>query len=305
MSDVAGTGFGERLGEVHLRRLVDVGRSLVSNLDLESVLQSVLEAARDLTGARYAALGVLNDRGDALERFLTIGIDELTRARDRRPAAGPRRARGAHQRSAAAAAGGRRCAPAVVRISRRAPADDHVPGRPGPDPRRRLRQPLSDRQGRRRSSTRPTRRRSCCSPNGPAIAIANARLYRSATERRDELQRAMAGFEAALAVARAVGGETRARPDPGADRQTRPGAGRRPLDVRRARIRRPSDRGRDRRWAGALARAPVGGRPVRRRRRPCSASTAGAPGGDRSATVTVSRASRRGRRCSCRWCSGA
>ena len=40
------------------------------------------------------------------------------------------------------------------------------------------------------------------------FAIENARMYRDATERRDELQRAVGGFEAALAVARAVGGET-------------------------------------------------------------------------------------------------
>src|SRR5437764_13285229 len=81
MSDLAGTDYGERLGEAQLRRLVDVGRALVSNLDLESVLESVLEAARDLTGARYAALGILNDRGDGLERFLTLGIDGAARAR--------------------------------------------------------------------------------------------------------------------------------------------------------------------------------------------------------------------------------
>src|SRR6478736_6361535 len=81
MSDLAGTDFGGRLDEIQVRRLLEVGRSLVSNLDFESVLQSVLQAARDLTGARYAALGVLNDSGDGLERFLTIGIDGATRAR--------------------------------------------------------------------------------------------------------------------------------------------------------------------------------------------------------------------------------
>ena len=40
------------------------------------------------------------------------------------------------------------------------------------------------------------------------IAIENARLYESATRRSEELTRAVAGFEASLAVARAVGGET-------------------------------------------------------------------------------------------------
>jgi signal transduction histidine kinase len=61
-----------------LRRLIDVGRSLVAELDLETVLQRVLEAARELTDARYAALGVLDEEQHELERFLTVGIDEAT-----------------------------------------------------------------------------------------------------------------------------------------------------------------------------------------------------------------------------------
>jgi signal transduction histidine kinase len=63
-----------------LRRLIAVGRSLVSRLDLEGVLDLVLDAARELTGARYAALGILDERKRELERFLTLGIDEETRA---------------------------------------------------------------------------------------------------------------------------------------------------------------------------------------------------------------------------------
>ena len=64
----------ERLGQ-----LLEVGRTIVSELDLEAVLARVLEAARDLTGASYAALGVLNEDGSGLERFLNVGIDERTR----------------------------------------------------------------------------------------------------------------------------------------------------------------------------------------------------------------------------------
>ena len=45
------------LGEERLLRLLEVGRSLVAELDLETVLHRVLDVARDLTGARYAALG--------------------------------------------------------------------------------------------------------------------------------------------------------------------------------------------------------------------------------------------------------
>ncbi len=64
--------------EERLRRLIDVGRSLVAELDLEAVLDRVLEAARELTGAEYAALGVLDPARRELERFLTIGIDDAT-----------------------------------------------------------------------------------------------------------------------------------------------------------------------------------------------------------------------------------
>ena len=52
----------------------------MSELDLDVVLERVLEVARELTGARYAALGVLDERRVELERFLTSGIDAETRA---------------------------------------------------------------------------------------------------------------------------------------------------------------------------------------------------------------------------------
>ena len=65
--------------EQRLRRLVDVGRSLVAEFELEAVLERVLEAAIDLTGAKYAALGVLDESKTKLARFLTRGIDPETR----------------------------------------------------------------------------------------------------------------------------------------------------------------------------------------------------------------------------------
>ena len=61
-----------------LRRLLEVGRGLVSELDTEAVLDRILEEARAITGARYAALGVLDEPRTALERFITAGIDEST-----------------------------------------------------------------------------------------------------------------------------------------------------------------------------------------------------------------------------------
>ena len=41
-----------------MRRLLEVGRTLVSELDPDKVLDLVLETAREVTSARYAALGV-------------------------------------------------------------------------------------------------------------------------------------------------------------------------------------------------------------------------------------------------------
>lgn len=71
----------EGLGSEHLQRLLAVGRGLVSKHDPEAVLEQVVEAARELTGARYAALGVLDEDKRELARFLAIGIDEELRQR--------------------------------------------------------------------------------------------------------------------------------------------------------------------------------------------------------------------------------
>jgi len=42
--------------------------------DLELVLQEIVDSARDVIGAQYAALGVLDQHGRGLERFVTSGI---------------------------------------------------------------------------------------------------------------------------------------------------------------------------------------------------------------------------------------
>ena len=57
-----------------LRGLVDAGIALSSELSLDDLLQTLVETAADLTGARYAALGVIDETGTELERFLTTGI---------------------------------------------------------------------------------------------------------------------------------------------------------------------------------------------------------------------------------------
>jgi signal transduction histidine kinase len=59
---------------------MEVGRWLVSNLELETVLNRLVEVARELTGASYAAIGILDDERRELERFITVGIDDELRA---------------------------------------------------------------------------------------------------------------------------------------------------------------------------------------------------------------------------------
>jgi CheY-like chemotaxis protein len=71
--------MSEAMNTRRMRRLLDVARSVFAEPQPELVYQRLLEAARELTGARYAALGVLNERRTALERLYTAGIDDETR----------------------------------------------------------------------------------------------------------------------------------------------------------------------------------------------------------------------------------
>ena len=68
--------------------VLDVARGVLGALDVECVLERVLESARELAGARYAAMGILDDSRTALARFITTGIDESTRARIGSPPTG-------------------------------------------------------------------------------------------------------------------------------------------------------------------------------------------------------------------------
>ena len=63
-----------------LRLLVEAGIALSSELSLDALLERIVETATALTGARYAALGVIDRTGQGLERFFTTGIDAETRA---------------------------------------------------------------------------------------------------------------------------------------------------------------------------------------------------------------------------------
>jgi len=62
-------------------RLLAAGVAVSSRHALDEVLQEVVDAARDVVGARYAALGVLDSDGASLVQFVTSGMDEETRRR--------------------------------------------------------------------------------------------------------------------------------------------------------------------------------------------------------------------------------
>lgn len=195
------------LDEHRLQRLIDVGRVLVSELDLEVVLNRVLEVARELTGARYAAVGILDERREALERFLTLGIDEEARAAigDLPRGRGvlgilisePKPLRlhdvGEHPRSY----GFPPAHPPMtsflgVPILIRGEAYGNLY--------------LTEKEG--GDFTEADEQSAVILAEWAAIAIDNARLYKAVSDRREELERAVRGLEATTEIARALGGET-------------------------------------------------------------------------------------------------
>jgi signal transduction histidine kinase len=71
----------ERPLDPRVLEIIDLARGLLADLDLDAVLGRVLASARELSGAKYAALGVTNEARTELERFIAVGIDEDTRQR--------------------------------------------------------------------------------------------------------------------------------------------------------------------------------------------------------------------------------
>ena len=196
------------LGVERLERLLELGRSLVENLDLELVLKRVLEAARELTGARYAALGILDARREELEQFLTVGVDEATRREigdlprgrgvlgvlihDPRPLR--LRSVGDHRESYGFPLG-------------HPPMESFlgVPVRIGDEAFGNLY--LTDKQGAEEFDDRDEQTLVALA-DWAAIAIANARRHVGVRGERDELARAVQAFETSETIGRALAGET-------------------------------------------------------------------------------------------------
>ncbi|MHA7134376.1 GAF domain-containing sensor histidine kinase [Oerskovia turbata] len=64
----------ESLPSAVAHRVLDAVVAITSNLDLDTVLRRIVEAAMDLTGARYGALGVRD--GERLGRFVPVGMED-------------------------------------------------------------------------------------------------------------------------------------------------------------------------------------------------------------------------------------
>lgn len=67
-------------GPRQLRRLLEGVLTVGSDLDLQSVLRTIIATATDLVQATYGALGVLDPSGTRLTQFVTVGIDDEGRA---------------------------------------------------------------------------------------------------------------------------------------------------------------------------------------------------------------------------------
>jgi signal transduction histidine kinase len=195
------------LDEHRLRRLMAVGRTLVSQLDLETLLGELLEVARELTGARYAALGILDAERQGLERFLTVGVeDEVREAIGELP-----RGRGV--------LGLLIEDPRPLRVADVGSHPRSFGFPPGHPPMRSfLGVPvmirgevygnlyLTEKRGGRFEQA--DEEALVILAEWAGIAIDNARLYSGVERRRRQLERAVGRLEATTEIARAVGGET-------------------------------------------------------------------------------------------------
>ena len=132
------------------RRLLDAVVGVASDLSLPDVLRRIVDSATRLAGARYGALGVLDEGGGELSEFIVSGLDARGAAPDRQPPDGQGRARSAHRAARAGAPARHPPAPELVRLPAQPPADAQLPGRAGAGGRRGVRQPVPGREGRRR-----------------------------------------------------------------------------------------------------------------------------------------------------------
>ena len=166
----------------------------------------MLQTAREITGARYAALGILNEQRTELEQFLTSGVDEQTK-----------RAIGDLPR-------GRGVLGALIEHPqplRLADVGQHPSSYGFPAGHPVMRSFLGVRSGSAGEAwgnlyltekeggefTERDEEAAVILADWAAVAIDNARLYETSERRRQEAERAIRGLEATRDVAVAIGGE--------------------------------------------------------------------------------------------------
>ncbi len=196
----------DMLDELALRRLLDAGRELVGDLDLDSVLDRLLHAALEVTGARYAAVGILDRRRERLEQFVTLGVEDSVR----REIGEPPRGRGV--------LGVLIADPRPLRVDSLS-ADPRAHGFPPGHPQMEtfLGVPVLIRDQawgnlylaeKGEPFTQADEDAVVVLAAWAAVAIENARLFHDSERRQEELARAVRRLEATSAIALAVGGET-------------------------------------------------------------------------------------------------
>ncbi len=191
-----------------VRGVLDLARDVLAELDLDVVLERVLDSAQELTGARYAALGVLDESRSELAQFITRGIDATTHA------------------TIGALPRGRGVLGALIEDPVPLRLDDvgHHPRSYGfprghPPMRTFLGAPivvrglpygnlyLTEKAGGAQFSAEDEQALTVLAELA-GVAIDHARRYTGASERRDELERTVATLDATTQIALAVGGET-------------------------------------------------------------------------------------------------
>jgi len=194
--------------------VLGVATSVLGELDLDALLDRVLEAARELTGARYAAIGVLGSADShftgttELARFITVGIDADTRAAIGALPRGhgmlgelirePRPLRladmGAHPRSYGFPDGHppMRSFLGVPLMVDGAPFGNLY---------------MTEKAGEEHFSE-VDEQAAVMLAELAGVAIANARRYTRVRERREELERTVSALQATTEISRAIGGET-------------------------------------------------------------------------------------------------
>jgi signal transduction histidine kinase len=194
--------------DLRVRGVLDLARDVLAELDLDVVLERVLESAQELTGSRYAALGVLDPSRKELARFITRGIDDSAQA------------------SIGALPRGRGVLGTLIRDPRPLRLADvgqhpHSYGFPRGHPPMRTflgtpiligGQPygniyLTEKADAAEFAAEDEEALTVLAELA-GVAIDHARRYTGASERRDELERTVATLDATTQIALAVGGET-------------------------------------------------------------------------------------------------